>query len=74
MVYEYFNYLLAGLEPGGLIPVFLLESDSDNPDYDVDDEDDVCGVDLGDGIGLINTQEDMYLYALLELYKLYKSI
>ena len=37
----------------------------------VDDEDDICGVDLGDGIGLINTQEDMYLYALLELYKLF---
>lgn len=38
---------------------------------DVDDDDDMCGVDLGDGIRLINTQEDMYLYALLELYKLF---
>jgi len=35
-VYEYFNDLLAGLEPGGSISVFLLESDPDNPDYDGD--------------------------------------
>lgn len=39
-----------------------------------DDDDDMCGVDLGDGICIIDTQEDMYLYALLELYKFYKCI
>lgn len=38
---------------------------------DVDDGDDICGVNLGDGIDRIDTQEDMYLYALLELYKLF---
>lgn len=31
----------------------------------------VCYIDLGDSERLISTQEDMYLYALLELYKLY---
>lgn len=34
-------------------------------------ENDLFYVDLGDSEGLINTQEDMYLYALLELYKFY---
>ncbi|MCQ2483552.1 MAG: hypothetical protein MJ153_08715 [Clostridia bacterium] len=43
------------------------EPEAENPEINLD----MCGVDLGDGIGLINTQEDMYLYALLELYKLF---
>jgi hypothetical protein len=34
-------------------------------------DNDLFYVDLGDSEGLINTQEDMYLYALLELYKMY---
>ena len=38
------------------------------------DENDLCYVDLGDSIWMIDTQEDMYLYALLELYKFYYSM
>ena len=34
-------------------------------------DNDLFYVDLGDSEGLINSQEDMYLYALLELYKMY---
>ena len=35
------------------------------------DENDIRNISLGDGEMLIQTQEDMYLYALLELYKYY---
>ena len=35
-VYECFNDLLDGLEPGRSIPIFLLVSDPSNPDYDGD--------------------------------------
>lgn len=35
------------------------------------DETDIRNISIGDGIMLINTQEDMYLFALLELYKYY---
>lgn len=35
-----------------------------------DAENDVAHIDIGDAESLINTEEDMYLYALLELFKL----
>ena len=36
-------------------------------------EEDITDISLGDSECLIETQEDMYLYALLELYKLQYS-
>ncbi len=48
----------------------IIASCSQLVDQSIDDND-LYYVDLGDSEHLINTQEDMYLYALLELYKLY---
>ena len=48
----------------------FLINDSDTNTYD---ENDVCHVDLGDSEGLLCTLEDLYLCALMELYKLYYS-
>ena len=42
--------------------------------HSVDDNYDLCDVDLCDAESLISTQEDMYLYALLELYKLHRKL
>lgn len=53
-VYEYFNYLLNGLEPGGSDSVFLLESNPDNPDYDGDGFIDVEDINPRKNSGSIN--------------------
>ena len=55
-----------------IISVCSLIYDNKKDAFDEYNENDVRNISLGDSEDLIKTQEDMYLYALLELYKLYR--